>query len=97
MEAAFLRILSPAKLDERKYVFGPKKRGVAGAAAGRTELSALDELPDGGGGAEAQERGDFAGIEERGELGARGFWRRWRLGPAHCRSVRTEEWAENSY
>lgn len=62
MEAAFLRILSPAKLDERKYVFGPKKRGVAGAVAGRTELSALDELPDGGGGAEAQ---------ERGELGAR--------------------------
>lgn len=71
MEAAFQRILSPAKLNERKHVFGSEKRDVSGATASGDELPALDELADGGRGAEAQERGNFGGIEEIGELGAR--------------------------
>ena len=96
MEAAFLRILSPAKLNERKHVFGPKKRGVSGATASGGELPALDELADGGRGGEAQERGHFGGIEEIGELGARGWRRRLVLGPAHCRRVGSEISGESS-
>lgn len=96
MEAAFLRILSPAKLDERKHVFGPEKAGVSSTAAGGGELTTLDELPDGGGGGEAQERSDFVRIEELRELDARGRWTRWWLGLAHCRRVRSEEPGESS-
>jgi hypothetical protein len=70
-EAAFRQVVSRALFHERKHVVGVEEHEVVGGPADRGEIVALDELADGGGGAEAQEGGDLAGVEERRE-GARG-------------------------
>lgn len=63
--------MSRALFDESKHVVGVEEHEVVGGSADRGEIVALDELADGGGGAEAEEGRDLAGVEERGE-GARG-------------------------
>lgn len=63
--------MSRAPFDEGKHIVGVEEHEVVGGSAYRGEIVALDELADRGGGAEAEEGGDLAGVEERGE-GARG-------------------------